>query len=132
MKRMPGDQGTLFSAATSKRPARRRQPQQQTAVSVSAEAVAAVTAGRIDGERIIAAAVRAARPDVRNIAVDLGTIRWTDPKSGRRVTFATPVVVRDALLALAGGAVPQPFRFILGHATSAVRPVRPAVPSATD
>jgi hypothetical protein len=130
MKRMPGDQGTLFSAATSKRLARRHQPQQQIAVSVSAEAVAAVTAGRIDGERLIAAAVRAARPDVRNVAVDLGTIRWTDPKSGRRVTFATPVVVRDALLALAGSATPAPFRFILGRATRAARPVRPAVPLA--
>ena len=69
---------------------------------------------------------------MRNIAVDLGTIRWTDPKSGRRVTFPTPVVVRDALLALAGGATPEPFRFILGRATRTARPVRPAVPSMPD
>jgi hypothetical protein len=33
---------------------------------------------------------------VRGVAVDLGTIRWTDPKTGRRVTFATPIVVCDA------------------------------------
>ena len=47
-------------------------------------------AGRMTGEAIIAEAVRAARPDVRNVAVDLGTIRWTDQKSGKRVTFRTP------------------------------------------
>jgi hypothetical protein len=37
--------------------------------------LAAVTAGRVSGERAIVEAVGAARPDVRNIAVDLGTIR---------------------------------------------------------
>jgi hypothetical protein len=126
--KLPSDpQGLLFGPPAGARPARRRQP-----VSVSAEAIAAVTAGGIDGERIIAAAIRSARPEVRNIAVDLGTIRWTDPKTGRRVTFATPIVVRTALLALAGGAVPAPFRFILGRATRAARPVRPVVPSGPD
>ena len=54
-----------------------------------------MTHGQIPAERIIVEAVRAARPDVRNIALDLGTIRWTDPKTCRRVTFATPGVVRD-------------------------------------
>ncbi len=132
MKRPPGAQGFLFAPAPATRSARLRQPLRQTAVSVSAEAIAAATAGRIVGERIIAAAVRAARPEVRNIAVDLGTIRWTDPKTNRRVTFATPVVVRAALLALAGGAAPAPFRFILGRATRAIPPIRPAGPSAPD
>ena len=133
MKRVSGEQRLLFGPATTIRPARLRQPLKQTVVLVTAEAIAAVTAGGSDGERIIAAAVRTVRPEVRNIAVDLGTIRWTDPKTGRRVTFATPVVVRAALFALAaGGAAPAPFRFILGRATSAVRPVRPAVPPTPD
>jgi hypothetical protein len=91
-------------------------------VSVSAEAISAVTAGAIDGARIIAAAIRAARPEVRNVAVDLGTIRWTDPETGRRQTFATPVVVRAALLTLDSGAAPTPFRFTLGRAARTVRP----------
>jgi hypothetical protein len=40
-----------------------------------------MTHGQIPAERIIVEAVRAARPDVRNIALDLGTIiRWTDRK----------------------------------------------------
>jgi hypothetical protein len=107
----------------------RRRPPRQTLVSVSAEAISAVTAGSIDGRRIVAAAIRAARPEVRNIAVDLGTIRWTDPQSGRRVTFATPAAVRAALLAFAGSAAPGPFRFALGPAVSAARPVRPAPPA---
>ena len=131
MKRATGMQGTLFGPATP-RPARRRRPRKQTTVTISAEAIAAVTAGRIDGERVIAAAVRVARPDVRNIAVDLGTIRWTDPKTGHRVTFVTPITVRDALLGLARGVAPEPFRFKLGRTTRAARPLSEAVPSASD
>ena len=78
-------------------------------------------ARRMDGERIIAEAVRAARPDVRNVAVDIGTIRWTDPKTGRCVTFATPIVVRDALLGLARGVAAEPFHFVLGRAARLTR-----------
>jgi hypothetical protein len=115
MKRARGIQEALFGLAPT-RPARRGRPPRQTTVTIGTEAIAAATIGGIDGERAIAEAIRTARPDVRNVAVDLGTIRWTDPKTGRRVTFATPIVVRDALLGLAGGAAPEPFRFILGRA----------------
>jgi hypothetical protein len=129
MKRMTGEQGTLFGPAPS-RLARRRRPPRQTTVTVSAEAIAAVTVGRIDCERVVAEAIRAARPEVRNVAVDLGTIRWTDPKTSRRVTFATPITVRDALLALGRGDTPEPFRFILGRATRTARPVTQGAPRA--
>jgi hypothetical protein len=115
------DQGTLFGHALPSRPVHRRPPPRQTTVTVDREAINAAASGRIDGERMIADAVRAARPDVRNVAVDLGTIRWTDPKSRRRVTFNTPAVVRTALLCLASGVVPEPFRFILGRAAPVVR-----------
>ena len=115
MKRVRGIQEALFGFAPTQ-PARPRRPPRQTTVTIGTEAIAAATAGRLDGEHAIAEAIRATRPDVRNVAVDLGTIRWTDPKTGRRVTFATPVVVRAALLGLAGGAAPEPFRFILGRA----------------
>jgi hypothetical protein len=121
MARATGDQGSLFGPAAPSRPARRRQPPKQTTVTISADAIAAVTVGRIAAERIIAEAIRAARPDVRHVAVDLGTIRWTDPKSGRRVTFDTPATVRDALLGFARGDVPEPFRFILGRAARVTR-----------
>jgi hypothetical protein len=121
------DQGTLFGPAMPPRPVRRRLPPRQTTVIVGREAIAAALAGAIDqariiaGARMIAEAVRAARPDVRNVAVDLGTIRWTDPKNGRRVTFDTPAAVRAALLRIAHGAAPEPFRFILGRAARATR-----------
>ena len=115
MRLVTGDQGIPFGPGMPSRPARHRQPRRQATVTISAEAIAAATVGRIDGERVIAEAIHAARPDVCNVALDIATIRWTDPKTSRRVTFATPVVVRDALLVLAGGAVPEPFRFILGR-----------------
>jgi hypothetical protein len=115
-----GDQGTLFNPVAPP-PARRRRPPRQTTIMISADAIAAVMTGRTDGERVIAEAIRAARPGVRNIAIDLGSIRWTDPKTGRRATFTTPVTVRDALLELGHGAAPQPFRFILGRAARVTR-----------
>jgi hypothetical protein len=90
MKRATGIQGTLFGAATPSRPARPRQPPRQITVTICPEAIAAMTRGRIAGERIIVEAVHAARPDVRNIALNLGTIRRTDPKTSRRVTFKGP------------------------------------------
>jgi hypothetical protein len=116
-----GDQGSLFGPALRSRPARQRRPPKQTTIVVSADAIAAVTVRRIDAERIVVEAVRAARPDVRNIAVDLGTIRWTESKTTRRVTFDTPAVLRDALLSLARGDTPQPFRFSLGRAARVTR-----------
>jgi hypothetical protein len=120
MKGVTGGQGTLFETAPPPRSTRRRPPK-QTTVIITTEAIAAVAAGRIDGEGAIVEALRAARPEVRNIVVDLGTIRWTDPKTGRRVMFKTPISVRDALLRLARGDAPEPFRFILGRAARVVR-----------
>jgi hypothetical protein len=116
MKRVTWIQGTLFGPASPPRSARRRPPPKQTTVTISAEAITAMTVGRIPAERILVEAVRAARPEARNVAVDLGTIRWTDPKTGERVAFATPATVRDVLLGLPRGAAPVPFRFILGRA----------------
>lgn len=40
---------------------------------------------RLAGSIIIAKAARAERPDVRNVAMDVGTIRRTDPKTGHRL-----------------------------------------------
>jgi hypothetical protein len=69
------DQGTLFDPSPSSWPARRRQPPSQTIITITAEAIAAVIACRVAGERAILEAIVAARPDVRNVAIDLGTIR---------------------------------------------------------
>jgi hypothetical protein len=90
-------------------------------VTVSADAIAAVLAGQLTGEEAITKAIRAARPDVRAIAIDLGTIRWTDPKTELRVTFDTPAAVRDALIALSHGSTPKPFRFRLERTARVTR-----------
>ena len=60
MKRKSGDQGTLFGPATPTQSALRRRPLKQTEVSISADAIVAATVGQIDGERVIAEAVRRA------------------------------------------------------------------------
>jgi hypothetical protein len=85
MKRTQGDQGIPFGPGAVADRTRRLRPPRRTAVTISAAAVV----DRLDAAHIITKAIRSARPEVRNAAVDLGTIRWTDPKTGRRVTFAT-------------------------------------------
>ena len=121
------DHGPLFASAAL--PARRRRPPKQTTITITAQAIAAVMAGRMTGEAIIVEAVRASRPDVRNVAVDLGTIRWTDPKSGKRVTFKTPDSVRYAITAMTRGDRLEPFRFILGRAARVIHGEKPGTPS---
>jgi hypothetical protein len=64
MRLVTGDQGIPFGPGMPSRPARHRQPQRQATVTISAEAIAAATVGRIDGERVIAEAIHVARPDV--------------------------------------------------------------------
>jgi hypothetical protein len=59
MSHATGSQGTLFGPAT---PSRRRQRPRQITVTVSTEAIISATVRRIDGDRVIAEAVRASRP----------------------------------------------------------------------
>ena len=111
-----------FVLTAPSRSPRRRAPK-QTTITITAEAIAAVREGRIVGEGAIKEAIRAARPDVRNVTVDLGTIRWTDPKTGRRVMFRTPDSVRYALTAMTRRERLEPFRFILGRVARVDREV---------
>jgi hypothetical protein len=46
--------------------------------------------------------------------VDLGTLRWTDPRTGTREIFSTPAAFRDALPGIGRGIAPEPFRFTPG------------------
>jgi hypothetical protein len=103
------DQGKLFGSAVTRS---RRRLTADIVVSIGSEAIDAMRAGRMNGERLITEAIRAALPGVRNIVVDLGTVRWTDPTTNRRETFRTPNVVRSALLDLRS-AEPKPFQFRL-------------------
>ena len=62
---------------------------------------------------MIADAVRVAVPEARNIAVDLATIRFTDPKTQQRYVYLTPRIGQLALIAFDSGEKPAPFRFKL-------------------
>ena len=90
MSRRSGEQGTLFGQLPNRPRPGNRSPG-RAVVTVSPEAITAATLRGVHGARLIAEAIHAACPDVRNIAVDISTIRWTDPKTNLRATFDTPL-----------------------------------------
>lgn len=64
---------------------------------------------RADSEHCIwAEALRAARPDARSIAVDLQTIRFTDPVRGLRYSYLTPRAAQVSLVEFDQGIMPEP------------------------
>lgn len=82
------------------------------------------TATRRDSSHcVVADALRAARPDVQRISVDLQSIRFTDPKDGKRYIFWTPSTAQNIVLGFDQGIRPEPARIRLG------RPVQVTVPS---
>jgi len=72
---------------------------------------------------MIAEAVRASYPDAQRVAVDLQTIRFTDPKRGLRFTYLTPRVGQIALIQFDQGVHPEPFSMQLrgGQVTRAAQ-----------
>ena len=83
---------------------------------INAEALAAAKAGRMTGEELIASAIQTALPDAQNVAVNqCNSIRLSDPRTDRQVTFRTPGAVRYALVALVHGQPLKSFRFTLGR-----------------
>lgn len=62
---------------------------------------------------MIADAIKGARPQARNILVDLQTIRWTDPTTGTRYFYLTPHLAQQRLLEFDLGRAVQPFTFAL-------------------
>lgn len=58
---------------------------------------------------MIAEAVKEAFPKARHVAVDLATIRFTDPGVGLRYIYLTPRHVQEALLDFDQGVKPEPF-----------------------
>ena len=65
---------------------------------------------------LVAEAIKAAQPELRNVSVDLATIRYTDPKRGKRLVFLTPLRAQAAIISFDAG-VPaerwEPFTFHL-------------------
>jgi len=75
----------------------------------------------------IALAIEAARPGLKNVSVDLATIRYTDPKSGKRYIHLTPGIAVHTLTAQDRG-VPRkrwkPFYFRLPKTAAYVHEAR--------
>lgn len=68
---------------------------------------------------MIADAISAQLPGVRNISVDLMNIRWSDPSTGWRYIYLTPKPAQYALVDYDMGLPIEPFSFQVrsGHAT---------------
>jgi|SRR5882672_4013885 len=65
------------------------------------------------GHCMVAEAVKALMPDMRNISVDLQSIRWSDRKKGLRYVALTPRIAQVALIKWDQGEIPDPFNFQL-------------------
>ena len=65
------------------------------------------------GHCMIADAVGVALPDSTHRAIDLQTIRVTDPSKGLRYTYLTPRIAQEALVRFDMGIKPPPFSFLL-------------------
>jgi hypothetical protein len=58
---------------------------------------------------LIAEALAVARPEAKNISVDLATIRYTDPKKGVRFTYLTPRTAQVCIVNFDQGKPSTPF-----------------------
>jgi len=88
------------------------QPIRRLVISVSAAQIEAAIPAN-SGHCMIADAVKAAVPEAKAVNVDLASIRWTNPREGRRYIYLTPPSVQHALLEFDNGIKPEPFRFAL-------------------
>jgi hypothetical protein len=70
---------------------------------------------------MIAETIRKLLPDAANVSVDLGTIRWTDPRKRLRYTYLTPRIAQIALIDYDRGFAPDPFHFTLRMAAFVTR-----------
>jgi hypothetical protein len=77
---------------------------------------------------MIAEAIKLAVPEAKHVAVDISTIRWSDPAKGLRYVYLTPRVAQEALVDFDEGTPPSPFSFILrgAHVSRAGRPPGPS------
>jgi len=92
----------------------------ETARSKVTRVTVAVTSAQIDqaipqdsAHCMIADAIKATVPHAKAVSVDLASIRWTDPRVGKRYLYLTPPSVQEALLLFDNGIKPPPFRFVL-------------------
>lgn len=65
------------------------------------------------GACVNAEAIKRCLPGVKNVSVDLATIRFTEKKTGDRYTFLTPRAAQLGVVQWDQGTKPQPFQFKL-------------------
>jgi hypothetical protein len=70
---------------------------------------------------MIAETIRRLLPDATGVAVDLSTIRWTDPRKALRYVYLTPREAQVALIDYDRGNSIQPFAFKLHRAVQVTR-----------
>jgi hypothetical protein len=76
---------------------------------------------RDSGHCMISTALRQQLPGITGVAVDVATIRWTDPTKRFRFVYLTPRVAQLALIDYDRGINPQPFAFKLHRAVQIAR-----------
>lgn len=91
----------------------------RVAVSVTAELIEGAIP--MDSSHcMIADAIKKAVPLAKAVSVDLASIRWTDPRAGKRYLYLTPPSVQAALIRFDNGQKPEPFRFTLRNPAQVV------------
>ncbi len=73
---------------------------------------------------MIAEAIMAAQPHYRNVTVDLATMRWTNPRTGKRYVALTPEAARQALVLFDQGQPIEPFTIALHAIQATANPKR--------
>lgn len=84
-------------------------------IHVTAETINA-SQERNSSHCMIAESIKASVPDAAFVAVDMLTIRWSDPTKGLRYTYLTPRTVARAIINFDQGIIAQPFNFQLRSA----------------
>lgn len=91
-------------------------------IPVTEEIIAA--ASRADSHRcMIADAIERALPNVRNVSVDVVTIRFSDRDRGQRYVYITPDLARQQLLRFDDGVVVEPWTLRLPSRPAQIIPI---------
>jgi hypothetical protein len=95
----------------------RKRPSPRLTLEITEEIIN-VAVQRDSGHCVLAEAVKIAFPGAQHVAVDLQTIRFSDPKLRRRYIYLTPRIGQKALVDWDQGVRPQPFSLRLQGAHS--------------
>ena len=134
---MAEDQNTPIASAPEDSPKRlRRRAPSPTITVVIDQATIDESVQRDSSHCMIAEAIKAVAPNLRNVQVDLGSIGFTDPKRALRFTYLTPRIAQISLIYFDRGVAPKPFEFTLKTAAKITRSLsgrrKPKQPKSTE